>query len=236
MKNVSSSIKQVAALDKVSQICNAYGASYNPSNEAIMPTALVSLLEQAREKTKAVNVARAAYILAVTARAEGFEGIPKLAVRVTHLLDAAGLSKEQLEDVKMLKRRFFYPNRKKVAITKGDDGTNPPAVKTTSSYGLGRDSILDKFEMLIELLQSIPAYKPKDTEFQVAQLKARLSELQAINFAAIQARSNLTTARIERNEVLAVVAETTRLAKAYIRGKFGMFSEQAQPTKPSVKF
>jgi hypothetical protein len=45
-------IKQVAALDKVMQICNAQSVRYNPSNAALQPTALAALLEQAQEKIK----------------------------------------------------------------------------------------------------------------------------------------------------------------------------------------
>ena len=90
---MNSTAKQVAALDKVMQICNAHGVRYNPSNEALQPTALASLLEQAQEKTKAVNVARVANAMAITARAGSFKGIQKLVVRIMRHLKASGIPK-----------------------------------------------------------------------------------------------------------------------------------------------
>lgn len=231
---MKSTAKQVAALDKVMQICDAHGASYNPSNEAILPTALASLLEQAQEKTKAVNVARVEHAMAITARAKRYTGIPTLAVRILRHLAAAGLPKDQLEDAREIKRLFFpKPAKKSVVATTGDT----TAKKERRQRGLDRASILAKFKLLVEHVQRVPVYKPNDPEFQVAQLNATLAELQALNLAAIQARIKLNDARVARNELMngpGGVAEITRLVQEFIRAKFGVYSPQALNTKPSM--
>jgi hypothetical protein len=233
-KFMSSTINKVAAFDKVIRDCNTLGVRYNPSNVALQPSALATLLEQAQQKAKAVNDARMAHILAVSARKESLVGIPKLVVRITRLLSAAGVTKEQKEDAKMIKRLFFPGTGKKTSVVKAETSADSPVKGTRSSYGRGSAYLVDRFQLLVNLLQSIPAYKPNDSEFQVAQLNARLAEFQALNLAVVQTKSNLNAARIERNKVIygaGGVVEVTRLTKDFIRGKFGFSSEELKHAK-----
>jgi hypothetical protein len=239
MKN--GKIKKVAALDKVMQMCNAQGASYNPSNVALQPTALASLLEQAQEKSKAVIVAHAAYALAVNARAESFERIPALTARITRMVAAVGAPKKDREEARMIRRLFLSSKPKKVQTPAAiQDGTTTPSAKATRSTSmLDRDSIMNSFHKLLELVQGIAVYKPNEPELQVAQLKVRLMELEALNLAAIQASINLSNARIDRDKVIdgpGGVVEVTSQAKDYIRARFGVISAESQQTKPSMNF
>lgn len=233
----TSVIKKVAGFDKVRLICDSFGASYNPSNAALQPTALVALLELAQEKVQAVNVSLAAYTMAINASADSFEGIPKLAVRVARLASAAGVSKSDLEEVKMIKRRMFQQKRKLRSGAQGAENAEAGIPRTRSTSMRDRDSIMNTLQHLIELVQRIPGYGSYDPEFTVDGLKARLAELQAVNLAALQAKVNLSNARIARDKVLdgpGGVVEVMAQAKNYIRAKFGYFSDEAHLTRPTV--
>lgn len=230
MKNAI--VNKVAALDKVVMICNAHGANYNPSNAALKPTALAALLKLAQEKIEAVNVARATFMMAANARTDGFEGIPKLAAQVVRMVSASSASKTDKDDVRKIKARFHQRRKVKSIDQPQTQGTAmPESPETRSISRRDRDSMMDNLRLLIEAVQKTAAYDPNEPEFKVDGLKAKVEELQALNFASMQAKLQLSNARIALREVMngsGGVIETTRAAKDYIRARFGMVSMQSQ--------
>lgn len=137
---------------------------------------------------------------------------------------------KDLEDVKVIKRRLFQPKRvyPRVATARTDGERGGDRLSVCK---LDCDSVMDTVHQLIERLKKIEVYKPYDSEFTIEALQARLSELQALNFAAMQAKLNLCNARIARDEVLdgaGGVVEVTTAVKNYVRAKFGYFSGEAR--------
>lgn len=233
-------IKSIASLDKVLTICNTYGASYNPGNDSLKTTALGALLKLAQDKTQAVNVAQSAYALAVNTRQQTFDGIPKLAAQVVRMVLASKAPEADWEEARMIRRSMHFQRMKKKVTQPIDPLAPVPAqreVKSRSS--LDRDSIMNNFERLIQLVQGIPGYKPNEPEFKVDALKAKLVQLQTVNKAAIQAGVNFSNARIARDKVIFGadgVVMSTRAAKNYIYARFGALSLEAKQTKPSMNF
>ena len=175
--------QKVAALDKVMQICNAHGASYNPSNAALQPTALATLLQQAQEKMKAVSVTEAAYLMAISARAESLQGLPKLATRITRLVEAMNVPVEELEHVKMIKRRLFPSKSRKPKAATVESTQQPPFKKERSASKLSAASMTETFQLLVNVVQNISAYHSNDPDMQIEGLKGKLAEsLQVSNF------------------------------------------------------
>jgi hypothetical protein len=233
-------VKTVAALDKVLRICNEHGASYNPSNESLQPTAMRSLLEQAQEKTEAVNVTRLAYAMAVNARTASFKGLPKLATQVARMVSSSKASANDKEEVRMIQRKLSAARKKKSG---SDSQTQPvttePAKGVRSTSQLDRDGMMNNFHQLIEAVVRIPAYKPNEQEFKVGHLKAKLMQLQQECELARTAAIRFSNARIDRDQVLfgpEGAAEITRQAKDYIRAKFGVRSKQSLQTKSTMNF
>jgi hypothetical protein len=230
MKNAI--VNKVAALDKVVQICNAHGANYNPSNVALQPTALAALLQLAQEKSEAVNVARATFLMAANARMDGFEGIPKLAAQVVRMVAASSASKKDKDEVRKIKARFHERRKVKLVDSTQPQATPSPLPANTRSVSRrDRDSIMDNLRLLVDAVQNIPSYNPNEPEFKVEGLKAKIVELQALNLASMQAKLQLSNARIAMEEVMegdGGVIESIRSAKDYIRAKFGMISKQSQ--------
>jgi hypothetical protein len=233
-------IKKVAELDKVLQICNTHGASYNPGNDALQPTALSSLLEQAQEKVKAVIVARAAYSLAVNNRQKSFAGIPKLAGQVVSMLESSKASSEDKEEAKMIKRTLSPVSRtKKGDNSQAQSGNGTQAEKNRSRSQLDRDGMLNNFHRLVQLVAQIPAYNPREPELAVETLHAMLASFQLHHKWAREAAIQYSNARIARDGILygpEGVVEVTKQVKAYLRGKFGYRSPQAVQTRTSMNF
>jgi hypothetical protein len=232
----TSKFSKVAALRKIMLICNDHGALYNPGNAALRPAALAALVELANEKNDAVIEMHTTYTLAVNVRQETFSEIPKLAVRITRMVAATNVSDAVLEDVKMIRRRFFQPRGKKAKAVSRDGLTEGSASKSKGLSRLDRISLMDSFAMLLILIERIPEYQSNDAEFKVAYLKEKLEELRAVHLAVMQAKARLQAARSERDKIIegpGGVVETTQRVKDYIRAKFGFFSYQAKMTRPT---
>jgi hypothetical protein len=224
-------VKTVAAFDKVLGSCNALGARYNPSEEALKPAALGALLEQAQQSLEAVKVARTAYIMSVSDRIESFTGIESLAVRIVRMMAASKANEEHTQDAIRIKRRF-YPvrqrSRKSEPQARSLETPAPKARRTSSRRDF--DGKMETFGDLIQIVQEIRNYNPNEADLKVEALKTKLADLQARSQAVSRAYLNFSNARIERDKVLFAregVHDTTTAVKNYIRGAFGVTSRQS---------
>lgn len=233
-------VTKVAALEQLLGICNAHGASYTPSKASIQPTALRSLLELAQQKTEAVNVTRSAYALAINARQQSFAGVPKLAAQIARLVTASDASSHDKEEARMIRRKFYYAGKKKseVITVPEASGEQAPKGKRSTSYR-DRNGMMENFQYLIQIVQGIPGYQPNETEFKVETLKSVLNDLRAKCQAVAKAATDVSNARIARDQVVFGpdgVVESLRAAKDYIRGKFGVVSRQTKQAEQSGNF
>lgn len=223
-------VKNVAAFGKLVGICNDLGASYNPSKEALTPTALASLLEQAQLSLEAVNVARINHALAVNARQQGFAGMHTLAARVVRALIASGSSVEDIRDAMLITRKFASKPGKPISTKPGSQEGSTPANNTSSSRR-DYDGMLDTFSNLVQLVQSLPEYQPNEPELAVAALKAYLIELRYKSVRVAECMNALAQARMNRNQVMLGkngLFAISITVKAYIRSVFGMKSEASK--------
>lgn len=220
-------VKNVATFEKLVGICNDLGASYDPSKAAITPTALVTLLEQAQQSLKAVNVARATYVLAVNARKERYAGLHSLATRVVRALTASESSIENIYDARLIRRKLVsQPSVKSKGVSTAGEAGSEPKVSRRQSH-LDYDGQANTFATLIELVQGIPSYKPNEADLKLETLKAVLADLQNKSQAVTTAARALANARIQRDKVLEGkdgMVEISTAVKEYIRSVFGLNS------------
>ena len=219
---------KVAALDKVLGICNVLGSNYNPSEASLQPAALKALLELAREKQEAVNVTRAAHLMALNARKDGFVGIPTLAARVARLVNVSKPKPSDREEVRLIKRRL-YPVKSKKSTDVNTTVTSEAQVSKATGGRPKRDKpyVLETFKQLIQVVDRIPGYNPNEMEFKVAGLKSKQVELHACLDAVNVTSIAYQEALIAYHELIyspGGVNESTKLAMDYIRGKFGFTS------------
>jgi hypothetical protein len=216
----SGHVKQVATFEKLLGFCNAHGAMFNPSKEALQPTALSSLLTSAQHSLEAVKVTRTEYINAVHARNEAFNSLPKFLTRIVNALAATEASKSTVEEAYSFVRKFYRFKSKAPAV--GSEEAEPRPTRSLSQ--LDFDSKIDNFEALVKVVTLEPSYQPNEVDLQVDSLKERVASLRAMNSEVISKLVTLSNARATRNKLLYARSGIHGLGlatKRYVKGAFG---------------
>lgn len=226
----NNNFNHVASFEKLLGICNNIGARYNPGNASITPTALGALLEQAQQRSKAVTDAQSAHTLAVNARKEMFDGLPTFITQLVRSTIAHGTSAENTRDLKLLKQKFYRTVAKKMPKaspsiqSEGGRAHHPGHYKTF-------DARLAHFSSIVSIIESIPDYTPNEPELKIEGLHARLSALKATMATVAKTANDLTTARINRDEIyfgFNGISATSQMVKEYVRSVTGVRSQTSQ--------
>lgn len=152
--------KNVANLLKLNQLIATFGATYNPSNNAIKTTGLATLYTNANTKLSAVNAAYTTWKNATNARELAFDPLPKLSTQILGALQSLGLPQQTISDFESQVKKFRSSGSK---LTKADAGaveTPPeakvlpgleeaPEPKTISTSQQSFDNKLQHFEKMI---------------------------------------------------------------------------------------
>lgn len=92
------------------------------------------------------------------------------------------------------------------------------------------DSLIEHIEKLINLLSSIPAYNPNESELKIASLNTLLTSMKLSNTAVIGAYTTWSNARIVRNDLLykkiTGLVDVAFECKNYVKSIFGATSSQ----------
>jgi len=99
-----------------------------------------------------------------------------------------------------------------------------------STSQMSYNSRLENFAKLINLLASVPQYKPNEVELTVAALTTMYNDLKAKNAAVVAATIPLSNTRISRNDILykklTGLVDIAFDTKVYIKSEFGATSPQ----------
>ena len=222
----------VANFNELIGFVNAYGETYNPSNNLIKLPNLEETSAIAAESLAGVNTFISGYNTAVSAREVMFGPLSKLVTRVMNFLKASGVSSQVYDQVNTVARKV--KGTRASAIVKPEppvEGEEPePVVKQVSASQMSYDSRAENFGKLVQLLADIPEYNPNENDLKVESLGELDSALKAGNNAVIAAEVTLSNGRIARNQVL--YTETTGLVdvaytvKNYVKAVFGATSPQ----------
>jgi hypothetical protein len=224
--------KNVANFEKLITGVSAYGEVYNPVKESIKLPALNALLTAAKGAISQVNTAEAAYKNAIIARDAAFKPFSKLITRVNNSLKASA-TLTQTDDTALTLIRKIQGRRSSHKLTdeeKEAARAEGKEVNQVSASQMSFDSRLDNFDKLIKLLASIPEYAPNEADLTSEALTALYNELNSKNTAVINALVPLTSARIDRDQLL--YTELTGLVdssvdvKLYMKSVFGATSPQ----------
>lgn len=224
---------QVGNFGKAVSFVNAQGPLYNPSKASIQVAALDALLTEAQGSLKAADVSRTAYEQHINARHVVFRAIPRLSRRIISALKASGVSRDALDDVMAIKRRFSSQKGKPVAITP-DAATSPdgisPGVKLQRRLShLDLDSQIANFRRLVIRVTSMAEYNPNEAELRADELNTFVATLKGTNDAVIRAFIAMKEANQSVDRILYGpdgVYEKTTAMKAYIESVFGYRSEK----------
>lgn len=230
--NETGHAKNVSNLDDLISIITAYGATYNPTKTAIKLTALQTLSTNAKAAVNAVNAALPAYSNAVAAREVAFTPLNKLSTRVLNAIKATDTTEQVDDNARTLIRKIQGKRAtpKKTEEEKAAAQAEGKEVKEISASQLSYDNRLDNFDKLIKLLSSITLYVPNEAELKVTALTTLYNDLKAKNAAVLAATTQLSIARIARNDVLykanTGLVDIALDVKTYIKSLYGATSPQ----------
>lgn len=224
--------KNVANFQDLISFCNGYGASYNPNKASITLAALGTKQTEAITALAAVNTNIPPSTNAINQREILFNPLNKLITRVLNAVAASDVSKQVIDDVKTIARKLQGKRATPKIPTIIDDPTTAAdeSQKSISASQMSFDQRIQNMDKLIQLLTSLPGYKPNEPELSIAALTTLFNNMIAANTAAINAYTPLSNARIERNKIL--YNEITGLVtvaanvKTYIKSLFGATSPQ----------
>ena len=228
--------KNVANFQDLIAFCTGYGATYNPTKNALKLPQLNTLFTSGQNALADVVTKNTAYNNAVNARIASFDGLRALSTRLINAFQTTDATTEKINDAKGFNRKIQGKRASKID-TPVDP--NAPAPTTISSSHQSYDQLIQHFAGLISVLQSEPTYTPNENDLKIATLTAKQADMTAKNTALATAYTAVSNSRINRDKVL--YKETIGLVpiatdvKKYIKAVFGASSAEYRQVK-SIEF
>ncbi|MEI2711422.1 MAG: hypothetical protein V9E96_20790 [Chitinophagaceae bacterium] len=228
--------KNVANFETLVSFCSGYGATYNPSRDALKVTNLQTLLTASKAAIADCKANETTFDNATHARMDAYSNLKSLGTRIVNALSVSGVADTVIEGAKTINRKLQgqRANGSATAAPATTEGTAStpatPAPATASSSQQSYDNLVEHFNGLIELVNSHTEYNPNETELKVATLQTYLTELKAANTNVVNTNTTWSNSRISRDNLL--YADTTGLVdvaldvKAYIKSVFNSTSPQ----------
>lgn len=225
--------KNVANFEDLISFCNGYGATYNPSKDALTIAKLTDLQTNAKDSLQQAKTTKTAFDNATNARQLAFKDLKPLATKVVNALSVSGATDLAIADAKTINRKIQGAKANgdtKATTTPADPNAPAPTDKTISTSQQSYDSLIDHFAKLIEAVSQDANYKPNEKELQTATLQTKLDSLKTSNTGLVNAYTNWSNARINRNTVLynplTGLVQTALEVKKYVKSVFGATSPQ----------
>ena len=228
--------KNVANFQDLIAFVTGYGATYNPTKNALKLPQLTTLHTSANNALGDVVTKNTAYNNAVNARIASFDGFRALCTRLINAFQTTDATPEKIADAKGFNRKIQGQRSTKNATPVN---TETPAPTTISSSHQSYDQLIQHFAGLISVLQSEPTYAPNENDLKIATLTAKQADMTTKNTALATAYTAVSNSRIARDKVL--YKETTGLVpiatdvKKYIKAVFGATSAEYRQVK-SIEF
>ena len=219
--------KNVANLQDLISFVTGYGATYNPTKNALKLPQLTALATASQTSLADVITKNTAYNNKVNERVNAFSGLKALSTRLVNALETTDATAQVIKDAKGFNRKL-QGKRASTATTPIDPNTPAPATISTSQQSY--DQQIQHLAGLTSVLISEPSYAPNETALATATLTALQANLTAKNNEVATAYTNISNSRISRNETLYTsengIYETASEVKKYIKSVFGASSPQ----------
>lgn len=234
--------KNVANFEDLISFCLGYGATYNPTLNAIKVANMNTLKTSATTSLTSAITALTAFKNATNSREIVFEPVKKLTTKIMAAVKACGATEQTIKDALSINYKIQGKRVKTIKSESSENTTNaipnpndPPVEdpvdsKQVSVSQQSYDSMIEHMEKLINLLSSITAYTPNENELKVVTLNALLNAMKTSNTAVINAYTTWSNARITRNDLLykkiTGLVEIALECKSYVKSIFGATSSQ----------
>ena len=227
--------QNVANFEDLISRCIGYGSQYNPSLNSIKITSLNTLRVAALSILSTNVSAKTASINAINNKEIVFKPLKLMATRIMNALKASGAGDHTIKDARSINYKIQGVRVKAIEINENaSDQTKHISVSRQSV-----DSMIEHFEKLIDLLNSVPNYQPNENELSITGLNALLVTMKTVNTNVINTTTDLINSIIARNELL--YQKQTGLVfianevKFYIKSVFGSKSSEYKEVS-KIKF
>jgi len=226
--------KNVANFEDLISVCTGYGAAYNPSNPAILLTALNAVYTNCDNLMDNVDVASEKYHSAVGARRTQFETLKQFATQLVSAYIGVNPGKAKIANAKSINAKIQGIKLKKVkevieipntSIEK--IGVPPPPAETPKEISASQqsyDQLIEHFSKLVILLAADPLFVPNEVALQTTTLNAKLLALKTSNTNFGNAYTQVTNTRIARDHSLydttTGLCDIAQTVKSYVKSVF----------------
>ena len=219
--------KNVANLQDLISFVTGYGATYNPTKNALKLPQLTALATASQASLADVVTKNTAYNNKVNERVVAFSNLKALSTRLINALQTTDATTQKVADAKAFNKKLQGVRAK--AVTTPPD-PNAPAPTTISTSQQSYDQQIQHLAGIISVLQTEPSYAPNENDLKIVTLTAKQADLTAKNNAVATAYTNVSNSRIARDTNL--YATTTGLfdiateVKKYVKSVYGATSPQ----------
>lgn len=224
--------KNVANFQDLIEFVTGYGATYNPSKNALKLPQLIALKVSADATLADVITKNTNYNNKVNERITAFSGLKSLSTRLVNALQTTDATTETVGNAKTFNRKM---QGKKASSSQTPTDPNTPAPTTISTSQQSYDQLIQHLAGLTSVLEAETSYTPNETDLQIATLQTKIADLTAKNTAVATAYASISNSRIARNETLysssTGLVETANEVKKYIKSVFGASSPQFAQVK-----
>jgi len=224
--------KNVANFQDLISFVTGYGATYNPTKNALKLTQLSALATTSQTSLADVVTKNTAYNNKINERVVAFSNLKPLATRLINALQTTDATPQKVADAKAFNKKM-QGVRAKAVETPTDPNTPAPTTISTSQQSY--DSQIQHLAGIISVLQSETSYAPNEADLKIVTLTAKQADLTARNNAVATAYANISNSRIARNTTLygtdTGLFDIATEVKKYIKSVFGATSPQFAQVK-----
>ena len=230
--------KNVANLQDLIAFVTGYGATYNPTKNALKLPQLTTLYTASQASLADVVTKNTAYNNKVNERVVAFSNLKALSTRVVNALQTTDATAQKIADAKGFNKKLQGTRttpRPSGGAGGGLSDPNAPAPNTISTSQQSYDQQIQHLAGIISVLQSEASYAPNENDLKIVTLTAKQADLTAKNSAVATAYTNVSNSRIARDTT--IYAPETGLfdiaseVKKYVKSVFGATSPQFAQVK-----
>jgi hypothetical protein len=227
--------KNVANLQDLISFVTGYGATYNPTKNALKLPQLTALATASQTSLADVVTKNTAFNNKVNERVVAFSNLKSLSTRLINALQTTDATTEKVADAKAFNKKLQGIRAK--AVTTPPD-PNAPAPTTISTSQQSYDQQIQHLAGIISVLQSETTYAPNENDLKIVTLTAKQADLTAKNNAVATAYTNISNSRISRDTTLygtdTGLLDIATEVKKYIKSVYGATSPQFAQVKGIV--
>ena len=224
--------KNVANLQDLISFVTGYGATYNPTKNALKLPQLNALATASQTSLADVITKNTAYNNKVNERVNAFSGLKALSTRLVNALETTDATAQVIKDAKAFNKKM-QGIRAKAVETPADP--NAPAPNTISTSQQSYDQQIQHLAGIISVLQTEPSYAPNENDLKIVTLTAKQADLTAKNSAVATAYTNISNSRIARDTTIygtdTGLFDIATEVKKYVKSVFGATSPQFAQVK-----